>query len=362
MGNTRRIMLGAILALIAPACRIDEGGLSAADPALEEPADQAPPAPDPGRASRRPPVDQPPPPLPEGSPPLAGTSPPEGVPTIDLPPPAPSLPSPSPSPPVVLSDAGVPPDADVPTDANPRTDGAPAVEAEATAPLAPAPREPLLWFTFDDPAGRTTALDRSGFAQHALLRGVDARTAWIDGRLGGALDLRAGGRDGHLLVPRSTHLDRISDRLSLAAWIRLPAEQDPGIIVTRAAAGGSGLLFRLEVKERRLKVQLAGAGPDSALSLESDRVIPTRRWVHVAMIFDGKAVRLFLDGERVGSAAHPGRLPPSGEPLIIGAGAAAAGDDPRTADHLPGSLDELLVYGRPLLDREVATLAAGERL
>ena len=210
----------------------------------------------------------------------------------------------------------------------------------------------LLWFPFDDKEGNTTAVNRSGGGQGAELRGVDPRMAWVAGRCVGAVDLAAAGQDGHLVVPRPGRLDGIDSGLSIAVWIRLPARRDPGVIVTRRDS------FRLEVKEGLLKVSIEGADR-LPFELESDRPVPTARWVHAAMVFDRVAVRLYLDGNRVAIASHAGGIAPSDQPLTIGASRLADGSDERTQDHLPGELDELLIYGRNLHTREITALADG---
>jgi hypothetical protein len=341
VGFERRFILGVVVvAAAAGGCQVDAGGLLAADPTFQDPSGGKAPAVDTGRATPLPPDRQaePLPPAPAPVPPPPGEG---GGSEPALPPPA------------APADAG----AEDAADAIEAPDGGP-----DTGVIEAPPRAPLLWLAFDDVAGRQMAADRSGHAQHAVLRGVDARMAWIRGRVGGAVDLTAGGSTGHLVVPGSELLDRIAGQLSVSAWIRLPPEQDPGIIVARPATGRTGPLFRLEVKDRRLKVQLPGAGGDALLALESDRAIPTGRWVHVAMVFDGQTVRLFLEGTRVASAPHAAPLPPSSEPLTIGAGAISPGPEPRTADHLPGQLDELFVFDRALTDRELTTLVDGDRL
>ena len=116
--------------------------------------------------------------------------------------------------------------------------------------------------------------------------------------------------------------------------------------------------FRLEVKEGLLRLSLDG-GDRPPFELQSDRPVPTARWVHAAMVFDRVAVRLYLDGHRVAIAPHAGGIAPSDQPLTIGASRLADGSDERTQDHLPGALDELLIHGRNLHAREIAALADG---
>jgi hypothetical protein len=221
-------------------------------------------------------------------------------------------------------------------------------------------RDLLLWFSFDDRATSGIEPDRSGNGHEGVLRGLSPGSAWVAAAFGGALDLAAEGQRGSVIVSTSAYLDDIVDGLSAAVWIRLPPRQDPGVILTRQASGGGPALYRLEVKERRLKLQVRlDAGAAGLLELVSDRPVPTERWAHVAMVIDRERASLFLDGARVALAPWSGRTIRSGEPLTIGASPLTPGAAAPTTDHLPAQLDELLVYRRGLVDAEVTALASG---
>ena len=101
-----------------------------------------------------------------------------------------------------------------------------------------------------------------------------------------------------------------------------------------------------------MKLRLQGDGGNGA-ALERASV-PTRRWIHVAMVVDGVAARLFVDGAQVAMAPWRGRMTKNSQPLSIGAYPLIEGSVARTTDHLPAQVDEFLVYGRQLRDLEVS--------
>jgi hypothetical protein len=268
---------------------------------------------------------------------------------------------------------GTQPHIDTLADAAPETNVDPVAAADSGADSGgdsragddpgPAPvlsRDLLLWFSFDDRATSGIGPDRSGHGHEGVLRGLSPGSAWVAAAFGGALDLAANGQRGSVIVPTSRYLEGIVNELSVAAWIRLPPQQDPGVILSRQAGAGGLALYRLEVKERRLKLQVrADASGARPLELVSDRPVPTEQWAHVAMVLDHGMASLFLDGARVAMAPWSGQTIRSGEPLTIGASPPRPGDASPTTDHLPAQLDEILVYRRGLIDAEVTALASG---
>ncbi len=73
-------------------------------------------------------------------------------------------------------------------------------------------------------------------------------------------------------------------------------------------------------------------------------------WTHVAAVFDGIMLRLYVDGVQVGAASHSDGIPNSSADLIFG----GQGDGANAFD---GRLDDLLIYDAPLTAQEVSALA-----
>ncbi len=81
--------------------------------------------------------------------------------------------------------------------------------------------------------------------------------------------------------------------------------------------------------------------------------IPTRRWVHLAVTWDGAAVRQYVDGvdHRPEGLPYAGPLPSSAAgPIQVGAWG-------ETGDPLIGAIDDLRLYARALSGAEIARLA-----
>lgn len=136
--------------------------------------------------------------------------------------------------------------------------------------------------------------------------------------------------------------------ISLAVWAR------------PSSLSGFRELFRQESGHRVLfSFQESGTilslGLDIGGYLECDaRIEPARvldgAWHHCAATFDGRAMRVYLDGEEVGQLEHPGRiaLDPT-VPAFIGSLGGAA-------EHFQGELDELEIHAVALSPGQVRTL------
>jgi hypothetical protein len=74
--------------------------------------------------------------------------------------------------------------------------------------------------------------------------------------------------------------------------------------------------------------------------------IPVDRWSHVAATYDGRALRLYVDGREVSRRAVSGALQTPSTPLWIG------GNRPY-GEHFEGLIDEVRVYDRALTEAQI---------
>jgi len=207
-------------------------------------------------------------------------------------------------------------------------------------------------WAFDDGAG-IAAVDSAGTNNGVLIGGPTWRTV---GRIGGALafdgidDLVDLGVPDYTVPPFD-----LTNQLTIAIWMRADdfgasdarlisraigtAEQDHVWMVS--TVGETGLRFRLKT-----------SGVTSTLVSGTD-LLQTARWHHVAAVYDGAEMRLYLDGEEVAAVAKTG-------PVDAGLTAEVAlGNQPPGAGSRPfdGQLDELRLYRRALASAEILDLA-----
>ncbi|MGS2617901.1 beta-N-acetylglucosaminidase domain-containing protein [Micromonospora sp. LZ34] len=202
---------------------------------------------------------------------------------------------------------------------------------------------PTGYWRLGEAAGSETAVDSSASGQDGTYR--DGARPGADGVLAddGAADVSA----GYIDVPRSPGTN-LKGAFTLEAWVKLdqlaPA---PGqaIIESYDTPAVNGYVLRVDngvLQAWSLGTPGQGYGVVSGRT----RLVPNR-WHHVAAVFDGSRLTVYLDGVADGSIATA---------VVPGSGTASLklggrGDD--TFQRLQGDLDEAAVYARALSAAEL---------
>jgi hypothetical protein len=208
----------------------------------------------------------------------------------------------------------------------------------------------VAYWKLDDQPGVQTVRDSAGFAG-AVPEAVSL-TDWIPGRIGGALDF---GNAGWLRGTEVDAVNAIASSLSVAMWIRLADREDrEQVIVTRQIGAGRDEHFLLSLRLGR--PALSGA----TLGRCEGPALATGTWVALAATFDGTFERLYLDGALAMECPSAGGFAPDTTGVTVGGGQFSA--SPFDVDRrLRATLDEIVLYDRPLTADEISALAAGRR-
>ncbi len=189
-------------------------------------------------------------------------------------------------------------------------------------------------WSFDEGEGKR-AFDRSG-GFHARL----VNASWTDGAEGSAVSFPVDG--GRVAVNR---FDGPEETFTVATWIRPDRLPEKYEVLLRT---GSAAPLILE-SSGRLSYRVPGVNDSRLVS----NPLPTDRWTHVALTFDGTTKRLYVDGSLVrsqevqdaGSVAFGNRMSIGGNYNIGG-------------QSFDGAVDEFRVYDYALGDEEISSLAA----
>jgi hypothetical protein len=232
----------------------------------------------------------------------------------------------------------------------PDTGPAPPKEPPAAGPQL------LLALSLDERRGSLAVQDGSGLRQQVDVHGLDAARCWVEGRRGGALAFE---RNGYLRVAVQGPV-RTLGAFTFAAWLRRERPDDDGALISRGVAGQGGYAYRVWISGDRLRVQLNDPAARAGLHDTSRATLPVGRWLHVAVTFDGRQVRLYHDGQLTDEWPYtqPLARPDAERPLLIGASESPT-DDERVRDRLTGRLDDVTLHGAALDPAAVAALAAG---
>jgi len=208
----------------------------------------------------------------------------------------------------------------------------------------------------DDGTGSTTAFDSSGRGNNGVVHDLDPATAWVTGRSQGALEVM---HAGWVQVAPSTSIDAIVDRVTVCAWVNLEAA------VTSPDNFGTALSREIGTSEDQYyHLSLFLGRPNLFITTDVGWVSPSapdtvaqNTWIHLAGVYDGAIVRLYVDGAEVANAPLTGRFGSATTPVILGGNGNDGSGVP--TELFPGRVDELMLYARALSADEIHQLATG---
>ena len=217
---------------------------------------------------------------------------------------------------------------------------------EGPAPLpGPEIEKPLIaYWTFDELLGGHCA-DQSG-------NGCDAAPAKWDApgleRIEGPFDGAMSFLGSHSLqVPGKPDFSELP-KLSISVWL-MPSD-----------LSGNREIFRKEDGPNRVRLAFQDHGAAIVFGLNVNGYVECRapidpkrildgNWRHCAATFDGRAMRVYLDGKEIGALERPGRIVAGGDaPACIGSANGEAG--------FLGAMDELRIYRDALAPAEIAQI------
>ena len=212
----------------------------------------------------------------------------------------------------------------------------------AVAPLAV--NKPLVaWWSFDEEFG-TACMDVSGNGCNASAGRRAPGLKRVQGLFGKAMSFS--GR--HML--RAPEKPKFGDmaKLSLSAWV-MPTGFEKYNEIFRKEDSTNRVLFAFQETGTILSLGLnAGGYLECDAKIKPEQVLDGQ-WHHCAATFDGKAMRVYLDGKEIGSLERPGTI-------VAGGTAAGCIGSSNGGECFQGAMDELRIFGDALTAAEVAAM------
>jgi len=198
----------------------------------------------------------------------------------------------------------------------------------------------VAWWSFDEDMNSPVAFDGSGHGLGGKLRDIE-RAPGIDGN---ALDCRGGAvevADNRALTPMNA--------LTLECWVKTDVADQKDTWFVNSIGGSYGYSsstgFRFGLVGGKPCFEIPVTKFSHHLLDHAD--LPLGRWVHLAGTFDGKIMRLYVDGEERGTLERPFPLKPSDYYLCLG------NYNVKHDAHFTGLLDEVKLFDRALSPEEV---------
>jgi glucose/arabinose dehydrogenase len=191
-----------------------------------------------------------------------------------------------------------------------------------------------------DEANGGTLYDRSGSGNDGTVSGA----AWTgSGKHGGGLLFD--GVNDMVTIPDAAALD-FGNRFTLEAWVNpslLGANWRTVVMKERPG----GMLYSLYAFSKRTGFPLAQAHLGGAeQNTNGTAAPPVGAWTHLASVYDGSALRLYVNGVQAGTRAVTGTLVNSASPLRIGGNSL-------WNEYFNGQIDDVRLYNRALSQAEV---------
>jgi hypothetical protein len=206
----------------------------------------------------------------------------------------------------------------------------------------------VAWWKFDETSG-TSASDSSGNSHTGTLQnGASFTSGYIDNAV--TFD----GDDDRVACGT---WNVTGSAITICAWFKAtgwPVSSD-GRIVSKAtniqAADHTWMLSTTSSSGRKLRFRLKTGGTTTTLIATSGN-LSTGTWYHGAAVYNGSTMKLYLDGDEVGSTSKSGSITTSSWAIAIGHQPPNAGDNPWT-----GPIDDVRIYDRALSESEIEDLA-----
>ncbi len=222
-------------------------------------------------------------------------------------------------------------------------DHAAAAPAELAGPITI--DKPLVaHWTFDEQFG-TTCKDSSGNQLSATPQsGRPAGFSRVGGLFGGGLSLTGNHK---LSIPTESRFDEIR-KISFSAWT-MPRKWERYNEIFRREDGLNRLLFSFQEEGTILSLGLNIGGYVECDAKIDPAVLLDGQWHHAAATFDGRFMRVYLDGREIGVLERPGEI------AAGGAGTACIAST-NGGECFQGNIDEVRIYEDALTADEVTLL------
>jgi len=206
------------------------------------------------------------------------------------------------------------------------------------------------WWTFDDGSG-TVAKDLSGNGADATF--FNGPTWDTEGSHRGILLFD--GTDDYVFIDGSYQVPVYT----ITVWFRVDGSTGNHRDVLSAYAPGvqHGILLEVRTDGVLRYLHRYPLGTSGGTNIYTTTIYDDGAWYHAAMVKSVDTIKLYINGEEVGSAADTSEFNP-GDTFGIALGILDNERDPQR--HFPGAIDDVRIYGRPMSQEEIQAIMQAE--
>lgn len=219
-----------------------------------------------------------------------------------------------------------------------------------------------MWL-FDEGEGNTAG-DASGHDHH----GTFVNASWAEGKFGSAAQIIPG--ENYVEVETTDDALSPAKEMTVTAWVYLtalpdPEEEFPNRRILEAASydpktfeyGGGDNHYGLHFEWGRFIFRPGPNAQPGSIGIDQSEAIEPGKWQHVAGVYSGAFVRLYINGELRAEVKSncEALVQPKNNRLFIGTKAPEAPD----GDYWDGLLDEVAIFDVALTEEEIGSVMQG---
>lgn len=201
-------------------------------------------------------------------------------------------------------------------------------------------------FKFDEGSGRAVR-DASGNNHHGTIHGAE----YVELQHGYALLFD--GEDDYVEVPDSESL-RLSSAVTVEAWVNVSHNSNFSVL---SKNGCSELRQNYWIGRKHNDVRFTLVDCPEYEMVAVGEAIQPNRWNHLAGSYDGKTVRVYVNGAQTGSLESTFEIGTFKAPFYIG----VSSYGPKLVDYFTGKIDEVKVYSRALSGDQISSRYQAEK-
>lgn len=191
------------------------------------------------------------------------------------------------------------------------------------------------------------ANDLSENKNNATIEGVPK---WVDGKYGSALEFD--GVTGCAKVPDSDSLDLTKD-ITIMAWLKRFGTYPNMGFVTKVTFGTNNRSYELALNNDSPRFGFTTDGTANTWNtVIAKSVVPEKEWTHATGTYDGKTMKVYVNGELSSSKSVALNIFSGNSALAL----ARHGAD---AQYFKGVIDEVAIFNRALSDSEIKAAMDG---
>ncbi|KPA12770.1 secreted protein containing LamG-like jellyroll fold [Candidatus Magnetomorum sp. HK-1] len=154
------------------------------------------------------------------------------------------------------------------------------------------------------------------------------------------------GINDHMTISTSKSLE--PNVISLVAWVKPIGFSGWSTVIMKSNGGwtqGYGLAHYTGSNDIHFFI-------NNYSSVNVSASIPVLKWSHIAGVYDGKSIKLYINGEMIDSKSYNGEINYSSAPVTIGMGSGGNG----TRYLWKGGIDDIRIYNRAISASEIKSI------